>query len=65
VRLWQLGQDLVDFGCARVHELPLSDRDKHRFGIDKEWCTPEIAGALRVKLGLDKSDADPSRATDR
>jgi WD40 repeat protein len=63
VRLWPLGQGLIDPACARVHDLPLSDRDKQRFGIEKEWCTPEVSAALRTKLGLDRSEAGASAAT--
>jgi WD40 repeat protein len=61
-RLWPLGQYLIDLACARVHELPLSDNDKERFGIADEWCTPEVSGALRAKLGLDRPPADPATA---
>jgi hypothetical protein len=57
VRLWPLGQTLIDVACARVHNLPLSEKDKQRFGIENEWRTPEVSGALRAKLGLDKSEA--------
>ena len=53
VRLWPVGQRLIDRACARVHDLPLSDENKKRFGIEKEWCTPEVSAALRVKLGMD------------
>jgi WD40 repeat protein len=66
-RLWPLGQLQIDLACARVHELPLSDRDKERFGIEDEWCTPEVSGALRVKLGLDQRPAgnsSPNTASD-
>jgi sugar lactone lactonase YvrE len=52
-RLWPLGQHLVDLACARVHELPLSERDKERFGITEEWCVPEVSASLRAKLGMD------------
>jgi WD40 repeat protein len=61
--LWPVAQGLIDRACARVRGLPLSDRDKHRFGIDKEWCTPEVSAALRTKLGLDRSEAGASAAT--
>jgi hypothetical protein len=50
VRLWPVGQGIIDFACARVHDLPLSERDKQRFGIEEEWCTPEVSAALRAKL---------------
>jgi WD40 repeat protein len=56
-RLWPLGQRVIDLACARVHELPLSENDKQRFGIEDEWCTPEVSAALRAKLGLDKPEA--------
>jgi WD40 repeat protein len=52
-RLWPVAQRLIDLACARVHDLPLSEKDKERFGIENEWCTPEVSGALRAKLGLD------------
>ena len=54
-RLWPVAQGLIDRACARVHDLPLSDEDKQRFGIEKEWCTPEVSAELRTKLGLDRS----------
>jgi WD40 repeat protein len=53
VRLWPAGQHLIDFACARVDGLPLSERDKERFGITEEWCTPQVSGALRAKLALE------------
>ena len=55
-RLWPVGQGLIDLACARVHDLPLSERDKQRFGIEDEWCTPEVSAALRAKLGLDQPE---------
>jgi WD40 repeat protein len=55
-RLWPVGQGLIDLACARVHDLPLSDENKQRSGIEQEWCTPEISGALRAKLGLDQPE---------
>jgi WD40 repeat protein len=55
-RLWPVGQYLVNLACARVNGLPLSERDKERFGITDEWCAPEVSGALRAKLGVDQSD---------
>lgn len=63
VRLWPVGQGLVDRACARVHDLPLGGDDKKRFGVEDEWCTPEISAALRVKLGLDRPEPGsiPSR----
>ena len=53
VHLWPVGQGLIDLACARVHDLPLSENDKRRFGIEAEWCTPEVSAALRAKLGMD------------
>ena len=61
-RLWPVGQRLIDLACARVHDLPLSEWDKQRFGIEKEWCTPEVSGELRAKLGLDKSEESVAAA---
>ena len=58
-RLWPVGQGLVDLACARVRFLPLSEKDRQRFGITKEWCTPEVSAALRVKPGMDIPAADP------
>jgi hypothetical protein len=49
-----VGQDLVDLACARVRFLPLSEEDRRRFGITKEWCTPEVSTTLRAKLGMDQ-----------
>ena len=43
--------------CARIHGLPLSDTDRKRFGIEDEWCTPEISATLRAKLGVDAPPA--------
>ena len=60
-RLWPLGQGVIDLACARVHELPLSERDKQRFGIEDEWCTPEVSAALRAKLGLDEPETSVRR----
>ena len=37
------GFSLIELACARVHDLPLSEQDTQRFGIDHEWCTPEAA----------------------
>jgi hypothetical protein len=51
------GRSLSLIACTRVHNLALSEQDKQRFGVDQEWCTPEVSGALRAKLGLDKSEA--------
>jgi WD40 repeat protein len=53
VWLWPVGQRLIDRACARVHALPLSNENKKRFGIDNEWCTPEVSAALRLRLGMD------------
>jgi hypothetical protein len=49
-----VGQRRIDLACARVHDLPLSESDKQRFGVEDEWCTPEISAALRAKLRLDR-----------
>ncbi|MBK8174037.1 MAG: TIR domain-containing protein [Rhodospirillales bacterium] len=51
-RLWPVGQGLIDLACARVENLPLSAHAKQRFGIEHEWCTPEISAALRGSLGV-------------
>lgn len=62
VQIWAVlprRQALTELACAQVHGLPLSERDKDRFGIHDEWCTPEVSAALRAKLGLDKPDAAP------
>jgi hypothetical protein len=56
--LWPVGQRLIDLDCARVHDLPLSEKNKQRFGIEDEWCTPEVSAALRAKLGLDKPETN-------
>ena len=37
------GFSLIELACARVYDLPLSEQDTQRFGIDHEWCTPEAA----------------------
>jgi WD domain, G-beta repeat len=58
-RLWPVGQQLIDLACARVHDLPLSERAKQRFGIENEWCTPEVSATLRTKLGMDQPADDP------
>jgi WD40 repeat protein len=63
-RLWEgLGQGLVDLACARVRFLPLSEKDRQRFGITKEWCTPEVSAALRAKLHLDKPETSSAFGT--
>ena len=54
-----MGQGLIDHACARIHDLPLSEKDKQRFGIEDEWCTPEVSGALRAKLGMETKGAPP------
>jgi hypothetical protein len=59
-RLWPVGQGLIDLGCARVDGLPLSEEEQQRFGIEDEWCTPEISAALRTKLGSDTASAAAS-----
>jgi WD40 repeat protein len=61
-RLWGLEQGLADLACARVHDLPLSDKDRQRFGITKEWCTPEVSAALRAELRLDEMQDNPGSA---
>ena len=64
-QLWPVGQGLVDLACARVHDLPLL-RGKQRFGIEHEWCTPEVSVGLRAKLGLEKPKASAAaHAADR
>ena len=60
--LWPVAQGLIDRACARVQDLPLSDEDKQRFGIEREWCTPEVSAELRTKLGSDKSEVEASAA---
>jgi WD40 repeat protein len=52
VQLWPVGQALIDRACARVHDLPLNDVDKQRFGIQKEWCTPEVSAELLAKAHM-------------
>jgi tetratricopeptide (TPR) repeat protein len=54
-RLWEMGQDLANLACARVHFLPLSENDRQRFE-PKEWCTPEVSAVLRAELRLDELD---------
>jgi WD40 repeat protein len=61
-RLWPVGQGLIDLACARVHELPLSERVKQRFGIEDEWCTPEVSAALRAKLRIEIPPGAPQAA---
>ena len=63
VRLWPVGQRLIDLACARVRDLPLSERDKQRFGIESEWCTPEVSAALRAKLGMDHPETSAAGGT--
>jgi hypothetical protein len=53
-RLWEVEQSLADLACARVRFLPLSEKDRQRFGIGDEWCTPEVSAELRAKLRLDE-----------
>jgi hypothetical protein len=55
-RLWPVGQGLINLACPRVHDLPLSDENKQRFGIEDEWCTPDLSAALRAKLRLDEPE---------
>jgi WD40 repeat protein len=40
-RLWELEQGLADLACAcdSGRFLPLSEEDRQRFGITKEWCS--------------------------
>jgi WD40 repeat protein len=64
-RSWPVGLGLIDRVCACVHELPLSPRDRLRFGIESEQCTSKVSAALRVKFGLDKPDASASRGANR
>jgi hypothetical protein len=61
--LWPAGQGLIDLACARLHNLALSEKDKQRFGIENEWCTPEVSGALRAKLGLDEPETSSASGT--
>jgi WD40 repeat protein len=62
-RLWELGQGLADLACARVRFLPLSEKDRQRFGITKEWCTPEVSSELRAKLRLDEPETSSAFGT--
>jgi hypothetical protein len=62
-RLWPAGQGLIDLACARVRDLPLSERDKQRFGIEDEWCTPEVSARLAAKLGLDDPETSSVAGT--
>jgi WD40 repeat protein len=62
-RLWPAGQGLIDLACARVHFLPLFEKDKQRFGIEDEWCTPEVSAQLRAKLGLDEPETSSASGT--
>jgi hypothetical protein len=56
-RLWEVEQQrLIDLACARVHFLPLSEKNRQRVGITKEWCTPELSAELRAKLRLDEPE---------
>ena len=58
-QLWPgITAELVYRACARVHNLPLSETEKQRFGIETEWCTPDVSQALRAKLGMDISPSD-------
>jgi WD40 repeat protein len=65
-KIWPVlprGQALIDLACARV-PWPLSEEQRQRLGISEEWCTPEVAAALRTKLGLGNLAADhPSTDT--
>ena len=63
MRLWTVGQGLIDLACARIHELSLSDKDKQRFGIENEWCTPELSAELRARLGLDEPEESVAAGT--
>jgi WD40 repeat protein len=62
-RLWPLGQRLIDLACTRVRFLPLSEKDRERFGITEEWCTPEVSAALRAKLRLDEPETSSAFGT--
>jgi len=57
-RLWPVAQGLIDRACARVRDLPLTEEDKQRFGVEKEWCTSDVSADLRTKLGSDWSGAE-------
>ena len=52
------GEDLIQYACARVYHLPLS-QEKNRAGIGDEWCTPETSEAMRAKIGMHSALADP------
>jgi WD40 repeat protein len=61
-RLWSVGQRLIDLACARIHDLPLSEKDRQRFGITEEWCTLEVSTDLRAKLRLDEPETSSALA---
>ena len=54
-RLWPAGQGLIDRACARV-PWPLTEEQKQRFGIEHEWCTPELSSRLAAELGLRRKE---------
>jgi hypothetical protein len=60
VRLWPARQGLIDRACGRVHSLPLSDEDRLRFGVEDEWCTPNVSAELRAKFGLNQPNQAPT-----
>jgi hypothetical protein len=43
-----VAQGLVDLACARVRFLPLSEKDRQRFGITREWCTLDVSAELKT-----------------
>ncbi len=61
-RLWPVAQGLIDFACARVHDLPLPEEDKRRFGIQNEWCTRKVSEDLRTQFGIHDRSANSSAA---
>ena len=62
-RLWPVGRGLIDLACARARNLPLSINDKQRFGIEDEWCTPDVSASLRAELRVEGSNAAPPTTT--
>ena len=54
-RLWPVGQGLIDRACARV-PWPLTAEQRQHFGIEREWCTPELSGRLAAELGLERHE---------
>ncbi len=49
-QMWPVGSRLIELACAAVHDLPLTESDKQRFGIADEWCTPEVSTKLAARL---------------